>query len=126
MAGDLGRVGARVEGRRRDDPVRARLRRRTGVVEDAQGRHVDRPGQDGQLTGDMTHDGVDDHFAVPVGQEGRLAGGAEHEEPVDTTRDEVVDEAYEGSDVHLVVRGQGRADGRDDSGQQRERRVARP
>ena len=113
----LGLLGATqgVEGSRGDEAVDADSLGTLGLVDDAQGLHVDDAGQDGHAA---AHDGdglLKDVLTLGVGQEGNLAGGAQEEETVDAGINHAVDVAAERLEVKRALGGQRNDYGRNDA-----------
>ena len=114
---DLLGVVERVEGARGDDGVHAQAPGPAGLGDDAVRRGVDRPGQDRHAARRRGDGALDDGVALGVGEVGRLAGGAQDEQPVDPSCDQVLDNAVEAIEIDGAVLGERGDERRNDAGE---------
>lgn len=117
VLGDLLGVVLGVEGAGGHDGLGAQVDGAAGLGDDALGGGVDGPGQDRHAPGRRAHGALDDGVALGVGEVGDLAGGAQGEQGVDASGDEVLDHCLQAVQVEVALGGEGGDDRRDDAGE---------
>lgn len=96
----------RVERCGRDHGIDPRVLGDPDVLQYPSGLGVDDPGEQRHPAVDDPNRFVEDLPAHPVGAEGDLPGGTEHEQAVDAGQDQPVDEPFEGPDIQSTVVGE--------------------
>ena len=117
VIGDLDGIVDRVEGAGGHDGVHSQGLGAPGLLDDTVRRRVDRSGKDGHAPCRRSDGALDDGIALSVGEIGRLTGGAQEEQSVDSSCDEVLDDAVKTSEVNRAVLGEWRDNRGDEAGE---------